>query len=118
MGSVKKSVVSEDGRGRGAHLLLQTRSKVLNKDLQDDFRGWLPTVSYSGGLTPDLLTLCSCATRNALEAKGAHSAFSGWSCATSPGTIPSGEDGYLITRFPKLASGSQRNAGVESSEQL
>ena len=25
---------------RGAHLLLQTRTKVLNKDLEDVFRGW------------------------------------------------------------------------------
>ena len=27
---------------RGAHLLLQTRSKVLNNDLEDVFRGWYP----------------------------------------------------------------------------
>jgi hypothetical protein len=27
---------------RGAHLLLQTRTKVLNDDLEDAFRGWYP----------------------------------------------------------------------------
>ena len=27
---------------RGAHLLLQTRTKVLNNDLEDVFRGWYP----------------------------------------------------------------------------
>ena len=27
---------------RGAHLLLQTRTKVLNDDLEDVFRGWYP----------------------------------------------------------------------------
>ena len=27
---------------RGAHLLLQTRTKVLNKDLEGVFRGWFP----------------------------------------------------------------------------
>jgi hypothetical protein len=27
---------------RGAHLLLQTRTKVLNEDLDDVFRGWYP----------------------------------------------------------------------------
>lgn len=28
---------------RGAHLLLQTRTKVLNGDLEKTFRGWYPT---------------------------------------------------------------------------
>ena len=27
---------------RGAHLLLQTRTKVLNNDLENVFRGWYP----------------------------------------------------------------------------
>jgi hypothetical protein len=27
---------------RGAHLLLQTRTKVLNSDLEHVFRGWYP----------------------------------------------------------------------------
>jgi len=27
---------------RGAHLLLQTRTKVLNNDLEDVFRSWYP----------------------------------------------------------------------------
>ena len=27
---------------RGAHLLLQTRTKVLNEDLEETFRGWYP----------------------------------------------------------------------------
>jgi hypothetical protein len=27
---------------RGAHLLLQTRTRVLNDDLEDTFRGWYP----------------------------------------------------------------------------
>jgi len=27
---------------RGAHLLLQTRTKLLNNDLEDVFRGWYP----------------------------------------------------------------------------
>ena len=27
---------------RGAHLLLQTRTKVLNNELEDVFRGWYP----------------------------------------------------------------------------
>jgi hypothetical protein len=27
---------------RGAHLLLQTRTKVLNGDLEDTFRRWYP----------------------------------------------------------------------------
>jgi hypothetical protein len=27
---------------RGAHLLLQTRTKVLNDDLEDVFRDWYP----------------------------------------------------------------------------
>jgi hypothetical protein len=27
---------------RGAHLLLQTRTKVLNEDIEDVFRGWVP----------------------------------------------------------------------------
>ena len=29
---------------RGAHLLLQTRTKVLNEDLDEVFRRWFPTV--------------------------------------------------------------------------
>jgi hypothetical protein len=28
---------------RGAHLLLQTRTKVLNEELEDTFRQWYPT---------------------------------------------------------------------------
>jgi hypothetical protein len=27
---------------RGAHLLLQTRTRVLNDDMEDTFRGWYP----------------------------------------------------------------------------
>jgi hypothetical protein len=41
---------------RGAHLLLQTRTKVLNNELEDVFRGWLPAVPATGRLTPDFLT--------------------------------------------------------------
>jgi hypothetical protein len=42
---------------RGAHLLLQTRTKVLNDDLEDVFRGWVSAVSRPSRLTPDFLTL-------------------------------------------------------------
>jgi hypothetical protein len=31
---------------RGAHLLLQTRTKVLNGDLAETFRGWYPAFRY------------------------------------------------------------------------
>ena len=51
---------------RGAHLLLQTRTKVLNDELDATFRRLVPKVQASaknggriskGRLTPDLLTL-------------------------------------------------------------
>ena len=51
---------------RGAHLLLQTRTKVLNKDLEDLFRRCYPKFRTAttnagartqGGLTPDFLAL-------------------------------------------------------------
>ena len=44
---------------RGAHLLLQTRTTVLNDDLENVFRGSVPAVSRPGRLTPDFLTLWS-----------------------------------------------------------
>jgi hypothetical protein len=31
---------------RGAHLLLQTRTKVLNGDLEQAFRGWYPAFRH------------------------------------------------------------------------
>ena len=31
---------------RGAHLLLQTRTKVLNGDLEEAFRGWYPAFRH------------------------------------------------------------------------
>jgi hypothetical protein len=31
---------------RGAHLLLQTRTKVLNGDLEQTFRGWYPAFRH------------------------------------------------------------------------
>jgi hypothetical protein len=31
---------------RGAHLLLQTRTKVLNEDLEETFRGWYPAFRH------------------------------------------------------------------------
>jgi hypothetical protein len=31
---------------RGAHLLLQTRKKVLNGDLEENFRGWYPAFRH------------------------------------------------------------------------
>jgi len=31
---------------RGAHLLLQTRTKVLNGDLAETFRGWYPAFRH------------------------------------------------------------------------
>jgi hypothetical protein len=51
---------------RGAHLLLQTRTRVLNEDLDDLFRRWVPKIQVTttnegagaqGGLTPDFLAL-------------------------------------------------------------
>ena len=52
---------------RGAHLLLQTRTKVLNHELDEVFRRWYPKFRLlaatnagtraEGGLTPDFLTL-------------------------------------------------------------
>jgi hypothetical protein len=51
---------------RGAHLLLQTRTRVLNEDLDDLFRRWYPKIQVAttnagaraqGGLTPDFLAL-------------------------------------------------------------
>jgi len=38
---------------RGAHLLLQTRTKVLNEDLEETFRGWYPAFLHDAeGLAP------------------------------------------------------------------
>ena len=55
------------GTLRGAHLLLQTRTKVLNHELDEVFRRWYPKFRLlaatnagtraEGGLTPDFLTL-------------------------------------------------------------
>ena len=51
---------------RGAHLLLQTRTRVLNEDLDDLFRRWLSKIQVAttnagaraeGGLTPNFLAL-------------------------------------------------------------
>jgi hypothetical protein len=49
---------------RGAHLLLQTRTKVLNEELHEVFRRWYPRFrsqppepERKSGLTPDLLAL-------------------------------------------------------------
>ena len=32
---------------RGAHLLLQVRTRVLNDDLADDFRRWYPGFTHT-----------------------------------------------------------------------
>jgi hypothetical protein len=32
---------------RGAHLLLQVRTRVLNDDLADDFRRWFPSFAHT-----------------------------------------------------------------------
>ena len=51
---------------RGAHLLLQTRTKVLNHELDEVSRRWVSEIQAAatnagtraeGGLTPDFLTL-------------------------------------------------------------
>jgi hypothetical protein len=42
---------------RGAHFLLQTRTKVLNDDLEDVFRGWYPQFHAPAAWPSDFLTL-------------------------------------------------------------
>src|SRR5450631_1858424 len=58
---------------KGAHLLLQTRTKVLNNELDDVFRRWYPRfrpqahateVKAEGSLTPGLLLLSTNHTLN------------------------------------------------------
>jgi hypothetical protein len=62
---VSRRFVSTQQIGRtlkGTHLLLQTRTKVLNNELDDVFRRWYskfrpvaqPSVTEEGGLTPRL----------------------------------------------------------------
>jgi len=41
---------------RGAHLLLQTRTKILNNELEEVFRLMVPAVPRSSRLTHDFLT--------------------------------------------------------------
>jgi hypothetical protein len=44
---------------RGAHLLLQVRTRVLNNDLADDFHRWYPNFSHTsttGTLDDQLMT--------------------------------------------------------------
>jgi hypothetical protein len=40
---------------RGAHLLLQTRTKVLNNELEDVFRRWYPQFRRTSRLIPDFV---------------------------------------------------------------
>ena len=40
---------------RGTHLLLQTRTKVLNNELEEVFRRWYPRFRAEARLTPDFL---------------------------------------------------------------
>jgi hypothetical protein len=37
---------------RGAHLLLQCRTRVLNEELEDVFRGWYPQFRTQGARHP------------------------------------------------------------------
>ena len=69
---------------RGAHLLLQTKNRVLNEDLDDLFRRWYPKfraqpqtagARAEGGLTPDFLALSNDSVRCRFRAAigGVHS---------------------------------------------
>ena len=51
---------------RGAHLLLQTRTKVLNNELEEVFRRWYPLfrVQANSGMTPGFLLLSEHSPKN------------------------------------------------------